>query len=519
MALFGRKKEEPTKTATPQTEAANGKSASAAAADAASDGAGGGDQQAAFNPEKATKFFGHAKVVGEAGNYEYSMQSWLSGMRLNPGSVEGVEGFFFTIAQFLNEHNGKKSVSKEVSRVVSGKSDLDRYLNALLEWGQKPKEAHLAVRAFELCSKIGLVEPGKWIGDRAFLMTVKAIKPRKDLIVRVSESYERLKIFDRAVQAAEAASRLDPSDGHLAAKMRSLAAQATMNRGGYDKQGEEGGYRQNLKDAAKQRQLDQQDRITKTESTVEAILGYAEEEYRKRPNDMPTVEKYAKALVDRGRPEDEERAHEILMKTHAETKQFRFREWAGDIRIRQADRRARQAKLAMDANPSDPELPVAYQAALNELGELQVQEYKLRVEAYPTDLTRKFRLGERYFHTNRFAEAIEMFQESQAEPKLRAPSLSFLGKSFLATDWIPEAIETFRAALEVRDIADDVKLELQYNLMLALKKKGATEKDLQAAEEADKLASSIAMKQITYRDIRAQREELRKLVASLRGGG
>lgn len=481
-------------------------------------GGGGAGDPPSFSPEKAKRFFEHAKTVDATDNYEYALQSWLSGMKLDPMSKEGIEGFFGSMAKFLGSSGGKKGVGKEVQGVLSGKSDLDRYLNSLLEWGQKPTEQSLAVRAMELAARLNLSDPVKWIGERAFAIVVRNPKPRKDLIVKVSEAFEKVQSFDLAVRSAEAAYQLDKSDGELAGRIRNLAAQATMNRGGYERPGEAGGYRQNIRDADKQKQLDAADRITKTAETIETILAAAQKDYESRPHDMYAVEKYAKILLERGEPQDEETAHGLLMKAAEEHKQFRFRELAGEIRLRQLRRKSSEAKKALDASPGNPALQTALQTALEAQGLLEVAEYEMRVEAYPTDLVKKFELGKRYFHVGRLEEAIGMLQLSQSEPRYRAQSLSLLGQAFLKLDWANEAVDTFRSALDVRDMLPDVQLDLQYYLMCALQAKGESERHLQSAEESEKLASSIAIKNIMYRDIRMRREAIKKLLISLRGG-
>ena len=45
------------------------------------------------------------------------------------------------------------------------------------------------------------------------------------------------------------------------------------------------------------------------------------------------------------------------------------------------------------------------------------------------------------------------------------------------------------------------------------------ERDLPSAEEAEKIASGIAIKNLNFRDIRGRREALKKLVQALRMGG
>src|SRR3982751_2226255 len=176
-----------------------------------------------FSPEKAMKFFEHARTVQETGNFEYAMQLWLSGLRLDPSSMSGLEAFFGVTPKWLSDPASKKGLSKEVEKAVSGKTDVDRFLYAILRWGTNPKDVTLGVRAMEAAAKAGLSEPGYWIGERAFALVLQQPKPRKDLLMKVVESFQKIGAYDKAVMAAEQALRIDPTDGHLSAFIRRLA--------------------------------------------------------------------------------------------------------------------------------------------------------------------------------------------------------------------------------------------------------------------------------------------------------
>src|SRR5262249_38075359 len=100
-----------------------------------------------FSPEKAMKFFEHARTVQETGNFEYAMQLWLSGLRWDPSSMSGLEAFFAVTPRWLSDPASKKGLSKEVEKAVSGKTEVDRFLYAILRWGTNPKDVTLGVRA------------------------------------------------------------------------------------------------------------------------------------------------------------------------------------------------------------------------------------------------------------------------------------------------------------------------------------------------------------------------------------
>ncbi len=484
-------------------------------------GAPAADSGGEFSPVKAEKFFQHARAMFEASNYEYSAQLWLSGMRFDPNNKSGLEGFFGAIGRFMEEGAGKKTVSKDVVKSVSGKGDVDRYLYSLLEWGQKPSDSSLAVKAAELAAKLTLAEPTLWITDRAFGLAMREKKINKSALLKCSEAFGRAGSFEKALVAAEQALKLDPTDGELAGKIRSLAAQATMNKGGYDKSGQEGGFRANIRDADKQRQLDEAERIVKTDETIDRLIVNATQELANRPGDVPTLERYCKLLLERGKPADEEKAYQTYMQAFKEFTQFRFREMAGDIRIRQSRRKVSELKGMLEQSPDSEMIQRMHSQADGEHLALELTEFKLRVDNYPTDLSRRFELGKRYFAVGKFHEAIEQFQEAQHDPRNRVTSLLMLGQSFQAITWNDEAIDTFRQASDLKDLLPDTMMEIRYHLMTALQAKADTDNDVSLAEEADRLASMIARQQMSFKDIRTRREAIKALLIRLRtrGGG
>lgn len=482
----------------------------------AAPGAAGASDEPQFSPEKAQKFFDYAKARQETGAFEYAMSLWLRGLKLDPSSMNATEAFFQSATGFLTETGGKKSIDKDLIKDISGKSDVDRYVWSLLEWSLKPQEASHAVNAAELAAKLGLSEPTYWIGERALPICQRDKRPRKELFVKLMNALARIGAFEMAVKAGESACRMDPSDGPLATEVRNMAAKATMSRGGFDKAGEQGGFMANVRNLDKQKALEDAEKIVKSEDTVERLLQTAEEDYKRRPDDPSANNVYIKRLLERGTPADEARAIEVSMKAFETLKQFRFRQTAGEIRIRQARKKHSELKKQLDANPGDTALKAQLDQAGSAMIDMELEEFRLCAEAYPTDQRFKFELGRRYLHKGMFEDAIACFQESQTDAKYRSNSLNYLGQAFLKIDYVDEAIETFRRAMEQRDLPADVQMELKYFLLCALQVKAEKGRELASAEEADKIASSIAVVQINYKDIRARRETLKKLIAELK---
>lgn len=471
-----------------------------------------------FQPEKAKRFFEHARTMHSATQYEYAMQLWLNGLRLDPGNVAALEGFFGSCASFLADEAGRKGVSKDTAKAFSGKGDVERLLSSLLEWGTKPLESMLAVKTVDASARLSLPETTFWLGERALKLAQMDKKPRKELFIKLLDSFKLVGAFDLAVQAGEAARRIDPSDGPLAAEVRNMAAQATMSKGGYDQTGAAGGFRANIRDAEKQKLLEDQDRIVKSADAADRLIAAAQEDYQRRPQDQGAIDKYARALLDRGRPEDEDKAIAVLARAFEETHQVRWRLNAGEIRLRQARRKVSALRQAAEANPADSAAAAAAREAAVAYVKQEIEHLKVRAEAYPTDLSVKFELGRRHFQLEEYETAINLFQDAQGEPKNRLAALNMLGQSFLRIGYVEEAMVTFRQALESKDVLPDLQMELRYWLMSALQARAEESRDLAAAEEAEKLASAISIQQFTYRDVRQRREAIKKLVASIKGG-
>lgn len=476
----------------------------------------------AVSPEKAKAFFDRARTVHDTTNYEYAMTMWLSGLRLQPSSLPALEGFWKSAVAFESEQGNK--LGKDTRKGFTGKGEVEGFLSAMLDWGVEPVEPTHPVKAAEYAAKIHAAgvpmrEVGDWILARATRLVEQEKKPkaRKSLLVKLMDAAATIGLFDYAVKCGDAASKLDPSDIDLATRTRNMAAQATMSSGGYDKTGQEGGFRSNIRDADKQRRLEETERIGKSEDTKERVLSDWEREYQAKPGDVPTVNQYVKALLERGRPEDERQAYSVLNKAFESTHQFHFRQKAGEIRLRQARRKLEEYRSAAAANPADEKAQNAAQIAGRKYLEMELQEYRLRVENYPTDVGLKFELGKREFDLGNNEQAIALFQESQQDPRNRTVSMTYLGQAFSRMGWVDEAIDTFRKACEWhQDMNDATGMELRYALLCALQAKAATDRSLEAAQEAEKLASSIAIQQISYRDIRDRRDALKKLVSELR---
>lgn len=476
---------------------------------------GGAPEPESFSPKKAKAFFDRAVTIHESENYEYAMQMWLSGLRWDPDSMQGLNGFLKSSEVF--SATSKKGVSKETKNVTSVKGPVGKYISTLLDFGLKRMDTNTTIKVTAAAAALGIHEPVKMLGEHALKLALNDPKAKKDMFVKLLDAFEEAKAFKLAAVAGEQACRLDPADAELQARVRNMLAQSTMTSGGYDDT-EKGGFRKNIRDADKQLQLEQEDSVAQTASTKDALVQRTEKEYAARPDDLPTLEKYIKALIARGKGPDELKAMTLLNKAHKDTGSFRFRKQAGEIQIMRARRTLDKISRAAQANPSDAEAQSKLEKAAAQFNALQLGELKLQVENYPTDLALKYKLGNILFERGEHNEAIEQFQLAQSDPKIRREVLNLMGKSFLALGgWEDAAITTFDQALDgITDENSDLGMDIRYGLMEALMAKAKKDNDTEAAQRADKIAAGIAIQQFSYRDVREKREQIKALITEIR---
>lgn len=465
------------------------------------------------DPDKAQKFFEHARSMSDSGNHAYAMTLWMQGWRFEPSNTTALEK---TVEAALQA--GLKKPSKDQLSPFNGKHPLDKVAVAILNWAPNlVGNWQQGLKAMELAGKQNADEGAIWIGEGVFKIAQNDQKAKKQHFVQLMDHFASAGGYDQATKAGEVATKLDPTDGQLLARVKNMSAEATMAAGGFENSNQKGGFRGRVKDSDKQRELEEEDRIDKSASALERMVARARADYESRPDDLNSIKKYGKALRDLGTPEAETTAIDLYDTGHETTQAFELRQLGDELRIRK-NRRA-LALMAKKKQAEGLDEPAKQELALAKKKVL-AYEAKLMstwVEAYPTNLKMKVDLGRTFKDLGDHEKAIEQLQQAQGTPGQAVRVAAMLGECFQAMGWMDEAEDSFRNALsKVENQQGDESLGLRYGLMSVLEIKARDERSLAHAEEAFKLASGIATQQIGYKDIRERRASLQSLVKELR---
>lgn len=478
-----------------------------------------GDSSTVFtpDPDKARKWFEHAKSMADRFDFGYALFLYANGIKFDPEAMSAHEAMLEAAVKYMNK-GGKAASSKDI-RAIADSSPVSKMAAAEFAWMKDYRNASLAVKTLEAAAKAEQLEFGNWIAPRVLGLIRNQKKLTKGTLIAAKELFKQVSAWDEAIIAGELALQLDPTNSELAHEIKDISAQRAMDQGGYDKaSGAEGGFRKFVKDSDKQRELQEAEAISAGQDVEERNLERAKRAYEENPTLPDAINRYGQLLKRRGTPESLKLAYSVYTKGFDDVKEYRFRMLAGDIKIDQLNREIRQLAEQAEAKPDDDSLKEQVAAKRAALLKLQAEEYAERVKKYPTDRARKFELGSVEFELGRFEEAMGQFQAAKDEPKLRVKAGHLLGRCFAKESWHPEAIAEFRDALKAIEGGEqDLELRIRYDLMLSLIELARMEQSLDVAKEALEICSGIARKNITYRDIRTRRKEIDELVRELSG--
>ena len=273
----------------------------------------------------------------------------------------------------------------------------------------------------------------------------------------LGELYYESKKYDKALECFERVLKVSPRD-QIALKMRkNLAAEGAIKIGGFEAATS---ARDLAQSQAQMEELEGRQKMVQTEESLEAAASAIRAECENDPNNAEPLIRLGTLFLQQRNPAEAAAAFERALRLQPDD--FELQSRLGDARLMAMDTKIREAQ--QDDTDGIDGADDRLRRLKGERTTLRVNEFKLRVEARPTDASLRFRLGQYLLEANELELAIAELQLAVRDPRRKYEAMALLGQAFLKQGMADLAIRQLKGALEGLGGPGDKTLGLLYLL-------------------------------------------------------
>ncbi|HEV8290724.1 MAG TPA: hypothetical protein VGP94_02320, partial [Tepidisphaeraceae bacterium] len=187
--------------------------------------------------KKAQVFFDRGKTVGDTGNYEFSIEMYLSGLAVDPDH-KGAHQALRDVSLKRKASGGKDLGMMEKMKLKRPtKDDKQNMLNAEKLLAYEPGNTDHMVTILQNAHKAGFYDTVMWMGPILLRANADSKNPDVNKFLILKDVYKDLRQWKLATEACHYALRLDEFNMDLQTELKNLGAQDTMDEGNYLKGG------------------------------------------------------------------------------------------------------------------------------------------------------------------------------------------------------------------------------------------------------------------------------------------
>jgi tetratricopeptide (TPR) repeat protein len=428
----------------------------------------------------ARRLFTKANEAGQRDNTDYAIDLYCQVLEKEPGFLECRR-----LLRAEQQKKAGKGSSGFFKKMMSGAGSSPQIAKAKMVINKNPADA-MVIAEQVLSNDPASSAALRILADAALAMDLKLtacfaletmveVSPKdKALVIEyadlLSQSGGDTKKGERALQHL-----IDSSgyDGDLNQALKNLSARTTMDQGGYTASATgKSSFRDMLRNKDEANQLEQANRVVKTENVTDRLIKEYEDRLKTEPANLKVKRELAKIYTEKNQFTDALALYDTIRNSDAGNDPTLDRAIA-DTMVKQFDFQVSQI------NPFAPDL--AEQTAKLQADKLnyQLTECQKRVERYPTDLAIRFELGVLCFQAGKISEAIAEFQKAQQNPHKKLPAMNYLAQCYAKRKMYDIAARTLQNAIKEKPVFDNEKKELVYNLGTVLETMGKKEEAIE----------------------------------------
>ena len=440
-----------------------------------------------------TKHIQKAEEAFRRRNYDFAVEVYQQLLEIDPDQGEARAG----LRQALRKRHEAKKGGK-LLRAIGGAGPL-AMAKTLRKAGKhaacaKALETYLAQNPVDAEANLmlgtALEAAGHFKSARAVYEFVAEIDPRNpDGLKRAGAMSYREGDHSAALQYYERALEADPRDQEALKARKDLAADMALSDGGYENLKHS---RDAIKDKDEAIVLERSRRRHMSTEDLEAERDRLEGLYADNSSDADVMLELAGVHE---RLKDYESALDMVDRALSLRRDsFDLLSRAGDLRIKLMKRSIAKADKDGDADRAS-ELERG-------LVELEVAEFRKRVDMHPGDAALRLKLGKRMMRSDDLDAALAELQKANADPRIRRESMFLMAQCFQRKGFVDLARKEYERSIEGVTDVDDRAKEVLYNLGSIAETEGKE-------GEARSFYARVYEVDIGYRDVAAKMEQFR----------
>jgi tetratricopeptide (TPR) repeat protein len=290
-----------------------------------------------------------------------------------------------------------------------------------------------------------------------------------DLSMSYGEALAAAGLVQKAESLYQDLMRAYPTKGDISAALKNLSARRTLNEGGYEALADgTGSYRDILKNKDEAVQLEQANRVVKSDDIAQGLIREYEERLTKEPGNLKLIRDIAE-LYSQKKEFDKSLEYYDRIRISDAGNDPSLEKAIANTTLKRLDHLLSQLDVSAPHQAAEAERLKAEKTTF------QMEECRKRAERYPTDLQIKFELGHLYLQAGKLTEAMGEFQKAQVNPQRRLAAMAAMGQCLSARGMNDMAAKKFQEALKEKPSFDDEKKDLLYQLGSVLEKMGKKE--------------------------------------------
>lgn len=405
-------------------------------------------------------------------NYDYTIDLCLQELRMKPDNIEARKLLREAARERLQKKGGSGggSIGSKLGMAFGGLTkNYDKVILACEEYLKTaPNDTACLLKLGQAAQKAGYVETAIYV-LRDIIQIDKKYTPALRALAQLHRERDEI---DEAANCYELIRKADPADKEANKAVRELAAMSSSRKMDKAREEGEGDFRSLIKDKDKAKNLEKEGRILRTDDEIQEAIQESEAEAKKNPKDhkiflrlgdlYSRIRQYEKSI------ESYEKANAINDSDGTVLNTI------GDLRLKQYNDEIKDLDAQLKKS-KDEELSSKRKKLLAEKVKFCIEEWRRRVEAYPTEASYKYELGRYLFQGNKTDDAIAMLQKALDDPRNARNVHNLLGQCFMKKKVHDLALKEFRKGLDGLSSSEKLYKEITYNIAQTYENMGDVE--------------------------------------------